>query len=213
MDLLKLATDFTIEVTEYEKSVAKKAIIAFKHVEKKLDLALNHLNMIYSSFKDNPDVPPEDVLKARAALRRYRDKSIDNFNEFKIIAFKSLYIINIFGSDPEVNKLKKILIDEIESLESKVNNFVNLFDNLSSKEFTSNVIKQCKMILDSGDELKKIINDRVLEHIKKNILASSWADEVGQELKVNLDKPDAVIPKLVKERNEKENAVNNSISF
>ena len=97
-------------VTDTEKHQAQQALLYFKSAEKLLLQASDHLNIMLTPFKDNPDMTPEDVMKARPVIRRFRDKAIDNFNEFKKIAFQCINLMQIFESDTQTQKLMKSFI-------------------------------------------------------------------------------------------------------
>src|SRR5271166_5823072 len=100
-DFIKMIkTSFNIQmsytVSDAEKQQAEKALIYFKATENTLLQAADHLNIMLTPFKDNPDIKPEDVVKVRAVVRRFRDKAIENFDEFKGLAFKCVNIMQIF---------------------------------------------------------------------------------------------------------------------
>src|SRR5690348_5912128 len=80
-DLIKKAyiTNMSYDVTDTEKMQAERALVFFNHTVKLLDQASDYMDIMKTPFKDNPDMNPDEVIKARAAIRRFRDKAIDNF--------------------------------------------------------------------------------------------------------------------------------------
>src|SRR6266481_7869311 len=98
-------TQLSYDFSDSEKEQAEKAIVAFEYSVKTLKIATDHLNILYIPFKDNPNITNDQLLKFRAALRRFRDKSIENFNTFKIIAFKCITLMQLFSSDTQTVKL------------------------------------------------------------------------------------------------------------
>ena len=44
---------------------------------KLLNMASNHLDIMKVPFKDNAAMSSEEITNARAAIRRFRDKSVD----------------------------------------------------------------------------------------------------------------------------------------
>ena len=110
------AIQMSYEVTDAEKQQAEKALIHFNHALKLLSLANNHLNIMKIPFKDNPEISPQDVMKARAAIRRFRDQAVDGFNDFKIESFKCVNIMKNFASDTQTIKLMKSFIPATKSL-------------------------------------------------------------------------------------------------
>jgi hypothetical protein len=193
------------DVTVSEKEQAQKAILCFKYTAKLLRKASDHLNIMKTSFKENPDIPPEDIMKARVSIRRYRNKSVENFNSFKSAAFKCIKIMQSFGSDTQVIKLTKSFINSIDELEEKVNSFVDLFSDLESKEFTKEVVKYIDDIQKQCKEIIDLINERVKSYILSNILASTWVDEVGNELQMKIERKNPLILQLFNRRNDQIN--------
>ena len=126
-------------VTDDEKRQAERAILFFKHTSDKLKEASEYLNVMKTPFKDNTDIPSTEITNARAAIRRFRDKAIENFNEFKIYAFKCVNVMQSFASDTQTIKLMKSLIASIDKLEDQVNKFSDIFNDLESKDFVKNI--------------------------------------------------------------------------
>lgn len=193
----------TYEVPSEEKDRATKIVVYFDRLLKISDFCNEHLDLIYTPFKDNPEMSPEQVFKARAALRRYRDKVADNFNIFKRQAFKCFALMQPFSVDTQIVKLTKSFVLCIDDIEKQVNRFIELFSNLESKEFGQAVVKSIDSIKKELAELNQIIEDRIISHIQNNILARSWVDTVSDELQQKVENKVPLAVELVKERNEK----------
>lgn len=189
-------------VTDQEKMIAEKALLRFKHAKKTLEAASDYLNIMNTPFKDNTDMPPDEVYKARAALRRFRDTCVENFNKFKEVAYKCVGIMENFSSDTQTVKLMKSFINSIDDLEADVNKFIDLFDELKDKDFSKNIVESIEKIKKQCEEVNSIINERVKSHIQKNILSSNWTNDVGNRLKTHIDKRKPMIIRLLEE-NEK----------
>lgn len=198
----------TYEVSDSEKVEAEKAIMSFNHTMKMLNIASDHLNIIKTPFKDHPEMSAEDVMKARSALRRFRDKSIENFNEFKLTSFRCVNIMQNFASDTQTVKLMKSFISSIDSLEVKVNDFTELFNNLEDKEFSTKIVSTIDEIQKECEGIEEIIEERIKNHIQTNILASSWVDSVSNELQMNIEQKTPLILDLF---NKRQNQLNEKI--
>jgi len=194
------AVQMSYDVTDAEKQQAEKAIIHFNHAIKLLSLADNHLNIMKIPFKNNPEISPEDVMKARAAIRRFRDQSVDGFNDFKVEAFKCVNIMKNFSSDMQTIKLMRSFISSVDALEIKVNDFVALFDELESKEFSKNVVSAIDEIQKQCEEIDEIIDERIKDHIQSNILAKSWVDSVSNELQIEVEEKTPIVMDLFNKR-------------
>lgn len=192
-------------VTDGEKHQAQQALLYFKAAEKLLLQASDHLNIMLTPFKDNPDMTSEDVMKARPVIRRFRDKAIDNFDEFKKSAFQCVNLMQIFESDTQTQKLMKSFITSIDQLEIKVNQFADLFNDLQSKEFPKNVVSHLEDIQKQCDEIDQIIDERIKSHIQENILATSWVDSISNDLQTKIEQKTPLIVDLFNRRQDQLN--------
>jgi hypothetical protein len=199
------SVQMTYDVSDAEKAEADKALIYFNHALKLLTMASEHLNIMKTPFKNNPDVPSEEIMKARAAIRRFRDKSIDNFNDFKKVAFKCVNIMQNFASDTQTVKLMKSFITSIDDLEIKVNEFADLFADLESKDFASKVVTNIEGIQAECEDIEEIIDERIKKHIQNNILATSWVDSVSNELQMKIEQKTPLILDLFNKRQDQLN--------
>jgi replicative superfamily II helicase len=199
------AVQMTYDVSDAEKTQAEKALICFSHTDKLLDLASDHLNIMKTPFKNNPEMSGEDVLKARAAIRRFRDKSIENFNEFKKKAFECVNVMKDFSTDTQTLKLMKSFISSIDELEEKVNEFGDLFSDLEAKDFSTNIVKSIEEIQTQCEDVSEIIDERIKNHIQTNILATSWVDSVSSDLQLQVQEKTPLILDLFNQRQDQLN--------
>jgi hypothetical protein len=201
------AVQMSYDVSDVEKAAAEKAILAFNFSVKKLYLASEHLNLMKTPFKDNPEMDSKEIMKARAAIRRFRDKAIDNFNEFKHVSFKCVNVMQEFSSDTQSVKLMKSFISSVEDLENSVNDFAELFTDLESKDFAKNVVSSIESIQKQCDDLEEIINDRIKYHIQTNILATSWVDSISNEFQMQIEQKTPLILELFDKRQDQLNNI------
>jgi len=195
----------TYDISDAEKSKAEQALIFFRHTNKLLEMSSDHLNIMKTSFKDNPEMEPKDIVKVRSAIRRFRDKSIENFNLFKEEAFKCVNIMQSFSTDTQTLKLMKSFISSIDELENKVNKFTDLFNDLKSKSFSQNIVINIEAIQKECEDLTEIIDDRIKSHIQGNILATSWVDNVSNDLQMQIEKKTPLIMDLFNKRQDQLN--------
>ena len=195
----------TYDVSDAEKASAEKALQFFDHTLKLLQLASEHLDIMKTPFKNNPEMDPKDVMKARAAIRRFRDKSVENFNEFKKAAFQCVHAMQEFATDTQTLKLMKSFISSIDDLEAKVNNFVDLFGDLEAKDFPTQVVSLIESIQQQCSDIEEIIDERIKDHIQQNILATNWTDSVGKEMEMKIEPKTPLILDLFNKRQDQLN--------
>lgn len=193
------------DVSDSERSQAEKALLYFKAAEKYLVQASDHLNIMKTPFKDNQDMTPEDVMTARAVIRRFRDKAIENFDKFKKVAFDCVNLMQTFSSDTQTLKLMKSFIASVDELENGVNQFADLFNDLHSKDFVKDVVAAIESIQKQCDEIEEIVDERIKSHIQTNILAKSWVDSISNDLQMKIEKKTPLIVDLYNQRQEQLN--------
>lgn len=198
-------TNMSYNITDAEKMQAERALVCFNHAVKLLDQSADYLDIMKTPFKDNPDMNPDEVMKARGAIRRFRDKAIENFNSFKVGAFKCVNIMQEFSSDTQTVKIMKAFISAIDDLEYNVNKFADLFSDLEDKEFPSNVVKSIENIQKQCQDLDEMIDDRIKSNIQSNILATSWVDSVSNEMQMKIEKKTPLILDLYNKRQDQLN--------
>jgi len=101
------AVQMSYNVSDDEKRQAERVIMCLNSAKRELEKASVHLDVMKTPFKDNPEIKPNEIMDARAAIRRFRDKSVDNFNAFKHVAFQCVNLMQMFASDTQTIKLMK----------------------------------------------------------------------------------------------------------
>ena len=197
----------TYTVSDEEKMRAEQALMNFDHASKQLEIASNHLDLMKTPFKNNPEMDPSEVMKARAPIRRFRDKSVENFNIFKRSAFQCVKLMQDFSNDTQTVKLIKSFISTVDELEDKVNGFVALFSDLEDKGFANNIISFIENIQSKCNDIVEIIDNRIKDHIRKNILATNWANSVSDELNSKLEPKVPIVIDLYNKRQDQLNSV------
>lgn len=201
------STQMSYQVSDTEKHQANQALIYFTSASKTLRQASDHLNIMKTPFKDNPEMTPDDVMEARPVIRRFRDSSIELFNKFKETAFQCVNTMQIFTSDTQTLKLMKVLIASIDDLETKVNHFSDLFDDLQSKDFPTNIVSSIEEIQKQCDDIDEIIDERIKTHIQSNILAVNWVDNMSKNLQVKIEEKTPLIIDLYNKRQDQLNNI------
>lgn len=209
--MLKIVKSYAIQmsynVSDAEKLQAERALLFFNHALKLLTLSSEHLNIMKTPFKDNSEMSSEEVMKARAAIRRFRDKAVENFNDFKVVAFKCVNVMQTFSSDTQTVKLIKSFISAVDDLEIYVNDFVALFSDLQSKDFVKNIVTSIEAIQKQCEDIDEIVDERLKSHIQSNILSKSWVDSVSNDLQMKIEPKTPLILDLFNKRQNQLNEI------
>jgi hypothetical protein len=199
------ATQLTYEVPSIEKDQASKTILNLDYLLKSLRKCSEYMDLIYVPFKNQQNIDPSEIFKSRSALRRFRDNTLEKFNDFKKQAFRCFILFRPFSFDTTVIKLSRAFVLSITDLEKQVNRLAELFDNLESNDFSTILVKSIDNIKKEIAELEQLIEDRIKDHFEKNILARSWVDNVSEKLQEKIEKRIPSSIKLVEEREKQMN--------
>jgi hypothetical protein len=199
------AVQMSYDVSDTEKHQAQQALLYFSATAKLLMQASDYLNIMKTPFKDNPEMNDTDIMKARAVIRRFRDKAIDNFDEFKKSAFKCVNVMQSFATDTQTLKLMKSFISAIDDIEVEVNLFSDLFNDLQDKDFAKNVVAAMENIQKQCEEIDEIVDERIKSHIQTNILATSWVDHISNDLQMKIEQKTPLILDLYNKRQDQLN--------
>ncbi len=195
----------SFDIPQADKDVAEKAEKYLEYLLRLVDKAIKHFDILYDSLNESSNVPTEETVKNRTALREYRDQIIDNFNKVKKTSLECYKLLNYFNSDTEMVDLANAFTNELDELESKVNDLIKTFSDLSTEDFKNNIIKAMDEVKTQTEQLEQIINDRILDHIDNNILGKNWVSNTSNELQMTIDEK---IPALIQLHNERNKAVN-----
>lgn len=190
----------TFDITDSEKEAAKKALVCFEKLQNLLSLAVNHLDIMYEPFKDFGNVTPEELIESRFILRNYRDQVLDNFNKAKVIGLKCVMLMDTFASDTQSSEIMNTFVSSMQEIEKQVNRFAEIFNKLSSKEFSNIAITSIDSIKKQVAQLDQLVYDRIFDHIDTNILAKNWVSDLSEELDVDFQTKKPLVMKLWEER-------------
>lgn len=190
-------TELTSDISREEKDQAKKILESLKETLRSLRKATDYLNIMQDPFKENPSISTDQVLKYRAAIRRFRDTAIDNFNIVKINAFQYVSFVQVFTSDTQISKLTKSFISSLEALEKKVNHFASLFIRLKSVSLIQDLISSIDEIKKESDSLQESIDNRIIPYIESNIIGDVWIHSMEDKLNKKIDSKKTSIIEII----------------
>jgi uncharacterized protein Yka (UPF0111/DUF47 family) len=202
MNISKFAQtpQLSFDVPDNEKVMAKKAVKAFLQVKEKIEALNTHLDIIYNPFNAHQTISTKSIIDNRGALIRYKNKVRDNFNNIAKTALYCVAHMNQFSNDTHSVELMRSFVESIGDIEDQVKIFDSIFKNLKAKEFRDNVLKVVQGIKKQAAQVTKLIDERLLNHINTNILATNWKENLSQELKFQIEDKEPYIKRLYNDR-------------
>ncbi len=205
MSLFKLAEtiELSISIPDDERKIAASAVVHFEKLVKKLQALNKHLNLIYNPFKEYQTVSAESVHQYRKAIWEYRKQIIENFHKVKELALICVRDLSHFDSDTHITELLSAFSDDIGDVEDQITSLTSILSNWDTGNYKNNVTTAIETLKTEIAEIRKLIYDRIIDHINTNILAKNWVDNISEELNMSIKQQEPLIIQLYQEREKK----------
>lgn len=172
----------TVDITPSEKEVAKKSkkkfVKSLDLLEKAVDTILDIKEAIAS------ERPSKDDLKNkyRGKFLRYRRKVQDKFNTFLEEIKENLELISKI-SDPEMIRLREVLIAEIDELSDGAEAVMRLLGEPDRDNFTKTLEQLARQMEKRKRSIKDVIDSQFFSHIDEDILGKMKLSEISNRIK------------------------------
>lgn len=196
------SVQMSFDIPDSEKRVAEKAEEHFQQLNRKVKKAVDHLLLIYNPFSSLQSVDNDQILDNRRVFRKYRRQVRKNFEDIFKRSFRTVLLMSEFGTDTKTKSLMNSFMSVIDELQKLVAVFLSIFDNLSNSNFAVELVSSIDAIRKKCNQLRQLINDRILQHIDTNILAKDWMSSVSDKYQYKVDEKLPLVVELYKERQE-----------
>lgn len=186
-------TMLTLQITEEEKAIAKQSKIEFKLVLKELKDAIKIVLELRDSILEQRPSKENLNTQYRGRLLRYNRKIINAFNIF----LKHLKVsLNLLGkiNDPDINRLREILVSEISELTDGIEYVSNLLKEPIKEDFTKNIQAISAQLEKREHSINDAIGNQLFNHIDHDLLGMMRISQI----KFNIKKRSRLIIQLVK---------------
>lgn len=190
----------SLPVPMSEKNVAKEARAQFDKILSQLSDAAQYLWIIYDPFYTVPNPDMNMVVNYRKTFRQYRDQVRFKFSQISNRADKCVVLMKEFVSDSATEEMMEAFMGMMRELQKYIDIFVSIFSNLNSAEFRNHLISTIDSIKKQMNQIRQLINDRILEHIDNNILAKDWASEISEKSDIVVEEKIPLVLQLFRER-------------
>jgi hypothetical protein len=197
-------------VPDSEKRIAKGAAKKFEYLITKMDRLVDYLDILYTPLKEVSSTLDMNLVEHnRLTFRKYRDVVEGKFDQLQKIADDGAKIMEEFSADTATEEMMVPFSKTIKELQKYKDMFVSIFSNLNDQEFKDNVIAIIDSTRKQINQIKQLVNDRILEHIYNNILAHNWSDNMKADDESEEYKSNEHVPLVVQLFNERRKALSN----
>ena len=167
----------SFKISDTEKKVAFDAMKNFSSTLNSLSIAKDHLDILYGPFKKAQTISSEVLIEYRGKLNRFRSKVEDNFSTTKDYAFEALNKLNYFSTDTHCGELISSFKEAMNDLMKSSQKLIEILDDYKTEDFKDKIIVAIDNIKKESAQLENLIKDRIINHIKKNIIGETWIND------------------------------------
>lgn len=175
------SVQMNFDVPESEKKVAETARQHFEEVIVACEDLADYLRKIYNPFYklQNPDM--KLIQKYSKTFIDYSKEVNKKFNDILIATKNSVKTMEEFSADTSTEEMMDSFMGTIRELRKYIDIFMSIFQNLNNQDFRNNLISTIDSIKKQTNQIKQLVNDRILEHIENNILARNWSENISDD--------------------------------
>jgi hypothetical protein len=197
------ALNLSFEIPDSERKIAISIVKRLSVLLNKIDVLNIYLGNMYDPFKKYDIVSSESIMKYRSAIWTFSKKIEFKFKELESIAALIIRDISMFDSDSEITELKSSFTDDVGDIEKEKENLIKTLTNWDAKDYKDTVVIAMENLKKQMAQLRKLIEERIIEHLNVNIIAENWTNSLDPEISSVISKREPLLIQLFKERNEK----------
>jgi hypothetical protein len=172
----------TLVVTDSERTIAKEVKVEFKDIIKRLDKSLKSITELRTALVEKHPTQEELKTKYRGRLLRYRRKIQDVFNAF-LMAVKHALEKLADISDPDMIRLREILVAEVGELSDGAESILDLLKEPDKEGFTKTLEQICAQLEKRQKSIKDVIDNQLFGHLDHDILGKMKISELQFKIK------------------------------
>lgn len=182
-----------LDITDEERNIAKEIKEDSKVAIKKLEAAVRVITDLRDAITE--ERPEKDTLKTKyhGRLLRYKRKIVNTFNDFlnyiKICIEKMVKI-----NDPDMARLRDIIIAEIGELSDGTEAIMDLLDDIDRDKFTQTLEQITAQMEKREKSIHDVIDNQLANHIDHDIFGKLRISQ----LKFRVQKRSRIVKQLIK---------------
>lgn len=159
----------TLTVTDHERTVAKQVKEDFRNILQKLDKSVRSITDLRDAMAEERPSKEDLKHKYRGRLLRYRRKIRNIFNEFLSSVKNSLEKLSKI-SDPDMVRLREIIIAEIGELSDGAEAVMDLLKETDREGFSKTIEQITAQVEKRQKSIIDVIDNQLFNHIDHDIL-------------------------------------------
>lgn len=166
-----------LNITDQERAVAKEAKKEFGEHLKRLEKALRTITDLRDAIAEQRPSKEDLKGKYRGKLLRYKRKVQKVFNDFLLPLKESLEKLSEI-SDPDMIKLREIIIAEVGELSDGAEAIIDLLEEVDRDGFTKSLEGLAQQMEKRQRSIVDVIENQLFNHIDHDILGRMRVSEM-----------------------------------
>ena len=188
-----LGPRLTVSITPEEKQLAKDAKTEFKAVLKELKEVIETILDLRDSINDQHPSKEDLENKYKGRLLRYKRKIVQSFNVFlKHLQTNMGNLAKI--NDPDMVRLREILVAEVSELTDGVEKVLDLLDNAGKDNFTQTLQQITAQLEKRQGSINDAIGNQLFNKLDHDLLGLLRVSK----LRFNIQKRSRLLLQLVR---------------
>lgn len=143
---------------------------------------LEHMDVLYIPFKENSGVKSEHAKLADKHFIVFDKVMKNKMLKFKQRALKCIDLLDEFKTDKDISSILDEFVKQISTLQDNQDSLSLILEDFENNDFQPNVIKAIDIIKKQMSQIKYFVEQRVVQHIKKEILNVDWVSELKEQI-------------------------------
>lgn len=166
------------ECLEYVKDFSENIVLKVKSKDKNKEL----LDIISEPFGEDVTLTQEQLKKTEKFVKLFAELYKNNIIKIKQGALHILDLMEIFNSGEKVEAILSSLFDIVDNLDKESTSLIAILDDVEDKDFQKNLVNAIKIVKKRSAQLKQLLNERLIEYLRKDILGEDWSTEIKKDI-------------------------------
>lgn len=190
----------SFDVPDSQKRIAEKAQEQFETLLSNLKLNIEYLDFLCTPLKKYDNLNMDVLSDYRETFRQFQEKVKEKYDNSIKAAFHCMLLMNEFNTDTPVKDMMSSFDGLIKNIEKYVNIYLSIFSNLNNPDFKKDIGSTTESIRKCTNQIRQLVNDRIIQHIDDNILAKDWSSELSTKFEQDVNKNVPLVTQLYEER-------------
>jgi hypothetical protein len=171
-------TPRSVDITQEERDLAKKALGMFGTFTEALWRAQQRTERLMNVLGKVPDVQPEQLFKVRQHLRKFQREVRETYSRLIPEFSAALQSLEPFSKDTETANIREALLDGMQQLSEIIESFMEALDDFNAPDQVQRMTVLNQKAKQLAQSVESVVEGRLRDHFEKNVLRRKRVGEL-----------------------------------